>query len=159
MSLISEGAKRPFRKTALTLDSYSDMSGACADGDHSTCRMVHVDVSEFCLCQEHDEHMSYPSQGVNPSMIAKRGAQESWRNYADPDGSYQGWTNPETWHVALWFNNERNHYDATRGFTSESEIENYVKANLSDWVGTLWEEPLDLSVVNWSELIEEIQSK
>jgi hypothetical protein len=80
------------------------------------------------------------------------------------DHTYQGYTNYETWAVALWVDNDEGLYRARRALLAGmSTVEDHEKANaLKEWVeemmpdvgATLWADLLGgaLSEVNWIEL-------
>lgn len=85
-------------------------------------------------------------------------ARRHLRPEAYKTAEYQGWTNEETWSVALWFNNEYDHYQATRGMTSASELEAYARANYPADFTFAGQGGFDFDAVNWSELIEDIHT-
>lgn len=87
--------------------------------------------------------------------------------------SYNGWTNYETWAVALWIDNEEPSYRQRVDMASEAveehegnkeEAATLLSRQLKDWLeemqpdlgGTLWGDLLNaaMSEVNWYEIAE-----
>lgn len=70
---------------------------------------------------------------------------------------YNGWTNYETWNMALWVDNEEGIYRAKcRKFTISEPTEKAVKYFCLEWFpdGTPDMEPGDLEKINWEEIAE-----
>ena len=65
--------------------------------------------------------------------------------------TYNGWTNYETWNVALWINNEQSLYERSRHFKSYKA---YISAtglyHQKTMDGIAWNDPL----INHSEMDE-----
>lgn len=87
---------------------------------------------------------------------------------------YNGWTNYETWAVALWIHNDEAEYETTRAMarayadrTAENEyadwLEAFVEETMPDLGASLWADLLNASFseVDWYEIaknyIEEVQ--
>lgn len=78
--------------------------------------------------------------------------------------SYNGWTNYETWNVALWIDNEPGLYDdlceVARGADDASdlarELKAYVEGMAPDLGASMFSDLLNaaLSEVNWYEIAE-----
>lgn len=73
--------------------------------------------------------------------------------------SYNGYTNWETWNVALWLDNDESYYNETRGMTADelerfvtSEFVNSANSGKSHFGDIDTEE--ELEQVNWEEVAE-----
>jgi hypothetical protein len=67
---------------------------------------------------------------------------------------YNGWSNWETWNVALWLGNDEYHYHATRHFWRAEQFEEYVRDFVADMGGFGDLEPDDIDSVDWEELAQ-----
>lgn len=78
---------------------------------------------------------------------------------------YNGWTNYETWLVALWLNNDQASYSALEALKAGSESEHCKAESLEELVRELYEfEPVGIVAdlvnsafarVNWVEIVSE----
>ncbi len=80
------------------------------------------------------------------------------------DKTYQGWTNYETWAVALWLNNEQGDQEWARGIALDTRNDELWQAGeafktsldemMPDLGATLWSDLLRSAFdeVNWAEL-------
>jgi hypothetical protein len=78
--------------------------------------------------------------------------------------AYNGWTNYETWAVALWLDNEEGTYDvrcemarrARNVYSYADDLKAWVSEGAPDLGATLWADLLGaaLSEVNWQEIAE-----
>lgn len=72
--------------------------------------------------------------------------------------SYNGWTNWETWNVALWVDNEEAIYRAKcRKFTITEPSPRNVELFVGEWFpdGTPdMDSPAEMRAVNWDEIAE-----
>jgi len=85
------------------------------------------------------------------------------------NAEYQGWTNYETWAVALWLDNERSTYDMAMELASEpkeayqlgDELKDMLEQSMPDLGATIWADLLNgaWSEVNWREIGEHYQQK
>ena len=92
------------------------------------------------------------------------------------DTTYNGWTNYETWNVALWLDNDRTEYEVTRskarayriggalheGRTAAGEfadwLQEYVDETRPEIPASMWSDLLSaaFSEVNWYEIAENL---
>jgi hypothetical protein len=80
------------------------------------------------------------------------------------DQSYNGWTNYETWNVALWIDNEQGSYDEARDMARRARSESELADKLKGWVedmtpdlgASMFADLLGaaLSSVDWYEIAE-----
>jgi len=81
-----------------------------------------------------------------------------------PRGEYEGYTNWDTWAVALWANNERKHYEATRmkpaAFLKKYALryKREIYRFYSDEEGDESRQ-VDFDMVNWDELAEDFSAE
>jgi hypothetical protein len=78
--------------------------------------------------------------------------------------AYNGWTNYETWAVALWIDNEPGSYEERRDLARRARSAYDLAGSLKSWMtdaapdlgATLWADLLGaaLSEVNWQEIAE-----
>jgi hypothetical protein len=73
------------------------------------------------------------------------------------DTSYNGWSNWETWNMALWLDNDEGFYFLRRRFASRANSN--IQAFLADFCspyanGTPDMNPGDISKVNWDEITD-----
>ena len=75
---------------------------------------------------------------------------------AQPDNSYNGWTNRETWLVNLWFLDHL--YTEIKHLDSDGDRAHYIKEHVEQYMDDM-EIPngfisdlIDISQVNWHEL-------
>ncbi|HLZ15348.1 MAG TPA: hypothetical protein VKQ34_05180 [Candidatus Saccharimonadales bacterium] len=78
---------------------------------------------------------------------------------------YNGWSNYETWVVALWLNNDPASYNALEAIKAEDESEYHKAESLEELVRELYEfEPVGIvadlvnsafAQVNWAEIVTE----
>lgn len=76
---------------------------------------------------------------------------------------YNGWSNYETWLVALWLNNDQASYNALEAIRAENESEYRKAESLEELVRELYEfEPVGIvadlvnsafAQVNWMEIV------
>ncbi len=66
---------------------------------------------------------------------------------------YQGWTNYNTWLVALWVRNEKTLYEKL-GEKSLEDLIKEIKPEVSPWFSELIDSAL--AEVNWKEISEEL---
>jgi len=79
-----------------------------------------------------------------------------------PRGEYQGWTNWDTWAVALWANNERIHHETLRKYARmKNPIERFKKyvSRRKKSVDQIGAYKVDLDFVNWDEIIATFQEE
>ena len=50
------------------------------------------------------------------------------------DTTYNGWTNYETWNVALWIDNEQGTYWEARDMARQSRTAGALAQSLKDWI-------------------------
>ena len=77
---------------------------------------------------------------------------------------YNGWSNYETWNVALWLDNEQGSYDEARDMARRARSEHDLAGQLKDWVhemapdlgASMFADLLGaaLSEVDWYEIAE-----
>ena len=87
--------------------------------------------------------------------------------------NYQGWTNRETWLVALWLNNEQGLQDTAQSIARTTQLRE-AEQELSQWVQDLAEDHLKgpgrpsfvmdmigdyLAGVNWTEIVESLREE
>lgn len=83
------------------------------------------------------------------------------------DETYNGWTNYETWNVALWLNNDQGLQEAAHEIVSESwddtypwkageALKDFVEEMQPDLGANMWSDLLTaaLSQVHWTEIAE-----
>jgi hypothetical protein len=80
------------------------------------------------------------------------------------DKSYNGWTNYETWNVALWIDNEPGTYEESRDMARHARSERDLATALQSWVedmapdlgASMFSDLLNaaLSEVDWDEIAE-----
>jgi hypothetical protein len=89
------------------------------------------------------------------------------------DEKYQGWTNRETWCVALWLNNEQVLEEGAAAVCNQpgemlqeaaQSLENFVDDMLDDhptFVGTMFRDLVNccLARVNWREIAETFRGR
>jgi hypothetical protein len=73
------------------------------------------------------------------------------------DTSYNGWSNWETWNMALWLDNDEGFYSLRRRFANRANSN--IQAFLADFCspyanGTPDMDPGDISKVNWDEITD-----
>lgn len=81
--------------------------------------------------------------------------------------SYNGWTNYETWNVALWIDNEqgmyyearelvRDNWEDERPWTAGEVLKTWIEELMPDLGASMWSDLLTaaLSEVNWTEIAE-----
>jgi hypothetical protein len=61
-------------------------------------------------------------------------SKESRRKGKTMDESYNGWSNYETWNVALWFGGDERHYQTIMSIADQSAVE-LMKRGPSDYKG------------------------
>jgi len=72
------------------------------------------------------------------------------------DETYNGWTNYETWNVALWIGNDEPTYRAARRCYSYQDFLNqYTVAGSKTPDGVLWDD-VNLNHIELDEMIEEL---
>jgi hypothetical protein len=73
------------------------------------------------------------------------------------DAGYNGWTNYETWNVALWLDNEQGTYSLVREWADEIRVDDMAPdlgaSMFADLLGAA------LSAVDWAEIAENILSE
>jgi hypothetical protein len=82
----------------------------------------------------------------------------------DKDKTYNGWSNYETWNVALWIDNEQDLYKDAKEMARRAKSTGHLAHDLKDWIGemapdlgaTMWADLLNaaLSEVDWYEIAE-----
>lgn len=84
----------------------------------------------------------------------------------EPDGTYQGWTNYETWCVSLWLNNEYPCYTALNNIAAadEEDSPSFAEKELQQFVEQQYDMPetglfadlltTALARVNWRQIID-----
>jgi hypothetical protein len=78
--------------------------------------------------------------------------------------AYNGWSNYETWNVALWIDNEPGSYQARRELAKDAKDESDLARSLESWIkddapdlgASVYSDLLGaaLSEVNWYEIAE-----
>ena len=81
--------------------------------------------------------------------------------------SYNGWTNYETWNVALWIDDEEGMYyeareivldnwEDERPWTAGETLKTWIEELMPDLGASMWSDLLTaaLSEVNWTEIAE-----
>jgi hypothetical protein len=83
---------------------------------------------------------------------------------SNPDRGYQGWTNYETWLVALWLQNDEALYESAMDALRIDHEDDRPDVQLKDFVEELAQEGIEgfqldlinaaLAEVNWSEIAQ-----
>ena len=72
------------------------------------------------------------------------------------DTTYNGWTNYETWNVALWIGNDQGLYNlARRCYSYQDFVNRYMEEGDTTLDGVKWND-VNLNVVELDEMMEEL---
>ena len=72
------------------------------------------------------------------------------------DTTYNGWTNYETWNVALWIGNDENLYHAARGcYSYQDFLDRYMVEESETPDGVKFNDP-NINHVEMDEMFEEL---
>jgi hypothetical protein len=78
------------------------------------------------------------------------------------DNTYQGWTNYETWAVALWIDNDEGLHNEYYGSgITASDLKREFQEGVPDDIGGLWIDLIQgsLDSVNWEEIAEHLEGE